>query len=491
MTEYPMYIDGEFCEASDGGRFESINPATGLVWATAPAATEEDVDRAVQAARRALHNGEWATMTATQRGKALFRLADLVEEHAEVLGSVETTDSGKLAVETRGQSAYVAEYYRYYGGLADKIQGATLPMDKPDMHVYTLREPIGVVAGVVPWNAEMLLTATKAAPALAAGNTVVIKSSEEAPAPVLEFARLVDEAGFPPGVFNLITGFGEPCGRALTSHPLVSRVSFTGGVEAARHVVANTANNFAHLSLELGGKSPILIFDDADFESAVNGAVAGNFGASGQSCVAGSRVFVQSGMHDDFIDEVVRRAEAVRIGDPLDAETQMGPLATEAQRDRCEAVVAESVAQGATLRTGGGRPEGFDVGWYFEPTLLACPDQSIRSTRVELFGPVMSVLEFETEEEGIALANDTEFGLGSGVFTRDGARAHRVAKAIHAGIVWVNTYRAISPISPFGGFGQSGYGREAGLDVIQEFTRSKAVWVNTSQEPMANPFVMR
>ncbi|MBC8363526.1 MAG: aldehyde dehydrogenase [Actinobacteria bacterium] len=491
MNDYPMYIDGGFCEASDGGRFDSVNPATGLVWATAPAATEEDVDRAVRAARRALHEGEWATMTPTQRGKVLFRLADLVEEHAEILGSVETTDSGKLAVETRGQSAYVAEYYRYYAGLADKIQGATLPIDKPDMHVYTLAEPIGVVAGIVPWNAEMLLTATKAAPALAAGNTVVIKSSEEAPAPVLEFARLVDQAGFPPGVFNLITGFGEPCGRALTSHPLVSRVSFTGGADTARHVVVNTANNFAHLSLELGGKSPILIFDDADLGGAVNGAVAGNFGASGQSCVAGSRVFVQSGIYADFIDEVVKRAEAVRIGDPLDADTQMGPLATREQRDRAEAVIAESIAQGATLHTGGRRPDGFDAGWYFEPTLLACPDQDIRSTRVELFAPVMSALKFETEEEGIALANDTEFGLGSGVFTQNLARAHRVARAIHSGIVWINTYRAISPVSPFGGFGQSGYGREAGLDVMHEYTRTKAVWVNTSQEPMANPFVMR
>ena len=412
-------------------------------------------------------------------------------ENSEDLGSIETTDSGKLAVETRGQSAYVAEYYRYYAGLADKIQGSTLPMDKPDMHVFTTREPIGVVAGIVPWNAEMLLTATKAAPALAAGNAVVIKSSEDAPAPVLEFAKLVDRVGFPDGVFNLITGFGEPCGRALTSHPLVSRVAFTGGVDAARKVVANTAGNFAHLSLELGGKSPILVFDDADLEGAVNGAIAGNFGATGQSCVAGSRVLVQAGIHDDFIRETVKRAEAVRIGDPLDESTQMGPLATEAQRDRIEAVVAESLDQGAVLHTGGRRPGGFDAGWYYEPTILGCPNQAIRSTRVELFGPVMSVIPFGTEDEGGALANDTEFGLGAGVFTRDVARAHRVAAAIRSGIVWVNTYRAISPIAPFGGFGQSGYGRESGIDAIYEYTRTKSVWINTSTQPMANPFVMR
>ena len=491
MTNYQMYIDGGFCDASDGGRFDSINPATGKVWATAPAATEADVDRAVTAARRAMDEGEWSEMTATGRGRLLFELADLMAENSEHLGSIETTDSGKLAVETRGQSAYVAEYYRYYAGLADKIQGSTLPMDKPDMHVFTTREPIGVVAGIVPWNAEMLLTATKAAPALAAGNAVVIKSSEDAPAPVLEFAKLVDRVGFPDGVFNLITGFGEPCGRALTSHPLVSRVAFTGGVDAARKVVANTAGNFAHLSLELGGKSPILVFDDADLEGAVNGAIAGNFGATGQSCVAGSRVLVQAGIHDDFIRETVKRAEAVRIGDPLDESTQMGPLATEAQRDRIEAVVAESLDQGAVLHTGGRRPGGFDAGWYYEPTILGCPNQAIRSTRVELFGPVMSVIPFGTEDEGVALANDTEFGLGAGVFTRDVARAHRVAGAIRSGIVWVNTYRAISPIAPFGGFGQSGYGRESGIDAIYEYTRTKSVWINTSTQPMANPFVMR
>ena len=486
-----MYINGEFCEASDGGRFESINPSTGEPWATAPAATEEDVDRAVRSAHHALYEGPWSKLTATERGKMLFKLADLMTENSELLGSVETTDSGKLAVETRGQSAYVAEYYRYYGGLADKVEGRTLPIDKPNLHVFTTQEPIGVVAGIVPWNAEMLLTATKAAPALAAGNTVVIKSSEEAPAPVLEFARLVDEAGFPPGVFNLITGFGEPCGRALTSHPLVAKISFTGGVDAARHVVENTSQNFAPVSLELGGKSPIVIFDDADLEGAVNGAVAGNFGATGQSCVAGSRVFVQSGIYDEFIAEVIKRAEAVRIGDPLDADTQVGPLATEAQRNRIEETLVMAQEQGAVIHTGGSRPEGFENGWYFEPTVVACPDQSVETTQVELFGPVMSVLKFETEEDAVSLANDTQFGLGAGVFTSNVARAHRVSAAIRSGIVWVNTYRAISPIAPFGGFGQSGYGREAGINAIYDYTRTKSVWINTGEEPMANPFVMR
>ena len=491
MNEYQLYIDGEFCEASDGNRFESVNPATGDVWTTAPGATEADVDRAVRAAQRALTEGDWPTMTATQRGRLLYRLADLVADAAHHLGSVETTDSGKLAAETRAQSAYVSDYYRYYAGLADKIQGDTLPIDKPDLHVYTTREPLGVVAAIVPWNAEMFLTATKVGPALAAGNTVVIKASEVAPAPLLEFARVIDKVGLPPGVVNLITGFGEPCGRALTSHPMVDKVAFTGGVETARHVVANTVHNLAPVTLELGGKSPILVFDDADFESAVNGSVAGNFGASGQSCVAGSRVFVQSGIHDEFVAEVVRRAEQIQIGDPLASETQMGPLATLAQRDRIESVVADSIAQGATLHTGGGRPDGLDSGWYYRPTVLGCPDQNVCSTRVELFGPVMSVLAFDTEDEAVAMANDTEFGLGAGIFTRDVSRVHRVAQAIRSGIVWVNTYRAISPIAPFGGFGNSGSGREAGVDAIQEFTTTKTVWINTSTEPMANPFTIR
>ncbi len=491
MNEYQLYIDGEFCEASDGNRFESVNPATGDVWTTAPGATEADVDRAVRAAQRALTEGDWPTMTATQRGRLLYRLADLVADAAHHLGSVETTDSGKLAAETRAQSAYVSDYYRYYAGLADKIQGDTLPIDKPDLHVYTIREPLGVVAAIVPWNAEMFLTATKVGPALAAGNTVVIKASEVAPAPLLEFARVIDKVGLPPGVVNLITGFGESCGRALTSHPMVDKVAFTGGVETARHVVANTVHNLAPVTLELGGKSPILVFDDADFESAVNGSVAGNFGASGQSCVAGSRVFVQSGIHDEFVAEVVRRAEQIQIGDPLASETQMGPLATLAQRDRIESVVADSIAQGATLHTGGGRPDGLDSGWYYRPTVLVCPDQNVRSTRVELFGPVMSVLAFDTEDEAVAMANDTEFGLGAGIFTRDVSRVHRVTRAIRSGIVWVNTYRAISPIAPFGGFGNSGSGREAGVDAIQEFTTTKTVWINTSTEPMANPFMIR
>ncbi len=491
LARYQLYIDGAWCDASDGASFESINPATAKPWAIMPAASEADVDRAVAAAKRALHQGPWASLSATQRGKLLRQLGDLISENAERLGDVETLDSGKLARETRSQTRYVADYYWYYAGLADKIEGATLPIDKPDLHVFTTREPIGVVAAIVPWNAQMFLSATKLGPALAAGNTVVLKASEDAPAPMLEFAKLIHEAGFPPGVVNVITGFGEPCGRALTAHPDVGRVAFTGGPATARRVVENTANNFAVTSLELGGKSPIVVFDDADIDGAVNGLIAGNFGATGQSCVAGSRVFLHERVRDQILDRLVVRTKSIRIGDPLDEKTDMGPLATKRQLEHIEASVAATVDQGATLLSGGKQPEKPGRGWYYEPTILACPDQTVKTVQEEMFGPVMSALSFSDEDEAVAFANDTRFGLGAGVFTKDVARALRVSKRIRSGIVWVNTYRAISPIAPFGGFRQSGYGREAGIDAIHEYTRTKSVWINTSSAPMADPFVMR
>ncbi len=490
MKQYQMYIDGAWTDAENGATFESLNPATAKPWALMPLASEADVDRAVKAADRALKEGEWAEMTATARGKLLCRLADLLAERSADLGAVETMDSGKLAKETQSQALYIADYYRYFAGLADKIEGATLPIDKPGMHVHTRREPIGVVAAIVPWNAQMFLTATKLGPALAAGNTVVLKASEGGSAPMLEFARLIEDAGFPPGVVNVITGFGEPCGRALTSHPDVARIAFTGGPEAARHVVRNSAENFAVVTLELGGKSPIMVFDDADLESAVNGIIAGNFGASGQSCVAGSRVMLQAGIHDRVVEQLTERAAKIRIGDPLGDDTQMGPLATEAQVLKIETAVADTVTNGGRLVHGGKRPDGMD-GWYFEPTIVICDHADLATVRDEMFGPVMSVLKFEDEAEALRLANDTSYGLGAGVFTRDVARAIRVSEKVHSGIVWINTYRVISPMAPFGGFKHSGYGRESGVQAIEDYTRTKSVWINTSDQPMADPFVMR
>jgi aldehyde dehydrogenase (NAD+) len=489
MEQFKHYINGKFSSGVD--HFETLNPANGKPWATFPAASEEESNMAIESAHNALYKGPWAEYTATERGKLLHKLGDLISKHANELGELETRDSGKLAVETRAQSKYVADYYYYYAGLADKIQGEVLPIDKPNMRVFTTREPIGVVVAIVPWNAQLFLSATKIAPALAAGNTVVVKASEQAPAALFKLAELVDKAGFPPGVINILTGFGEPCGRVITSHAKVARVAFTGGSEVAKHIIRNTAENFAHVSLELGGKSPMLIFDDCDIEGAVNGIIAGNFGASGQSCVAGSRVLIQKSIHSKILSKIKERAKTIIVGDPLDKKTQVGPLATVHQVERAHDVIDKSLKQGAKIVFGGKRPVHLSEGWYFEPTLLDCPNQTIDCVSTELFAPVISAITFDTEEEAIEMANDSDFGLGAGVFTENLARAHRVSQKIHSGIVWVNTYRAISPISPFGGFKQSGGSREAGMDAIHEYTRTKTTWINTSPEPMGNPFVIR
>ena len=489
MKHFKHFINGKFSEGSE--KFETLNPANGKPWATFPAASEEESIFAIESAHNALYEGQWSKLNATQRGKLIHRLGDLIAKNASELGELETRDSGKLAVETKAQSSYVADYYYYYAGLADKIQGEVLPIDKPNMQVFTTREPIGVVVAIVPWNAQLFLSATKIAPALAAGNTIVVKASEQAPAALFKFAELVHECGFPPGVINIITGFADPCGKTLTTHPKVARIAFTGGTEVARHIVRNSAENFAHVSLELGGKSPMIIFEDCNIDGAVNGIIAGNFGASGQSCVAGSRVFIQRSIHSKVVELIKQHAEKIVVGNPLDSKTQVGPLATIHQVERASKVINDSVKQGANLVFGGKQPSQLKEGWYFEPTLLDCANQEFDCVKTELFAPVISVIAFDTEEEAIAMANDSDYGLGSGVFTENLARAHRVSAKIHSGIVWINTYRAISPISPFGGVKQSGGSREAGIDAIHEYTRTKTTWINTSSEPMSNPFIMR
>ncbi len=491
LVRYQMLIDGAWLDAEDGRTFESGNPTIGEPWALIPEATANDVDKAVRAAHRAFTEGPWAQATPTERGHYLRRLADLLAERSESLGRTETVDTGKMLKETRWQAKYIAEFFHFYAGCADKVHGETLPIDKPDLCVLTMREPLGVIAAVVPWNSQLFLVAVKLGPALAAGNTVVLKASEHASAALLEFGRLIEEAGFPPGVVNIVCGHGEPCGRVLTSHPLVARVSFTGGPISARHILKNSAENFAEVSLELGGKSPFLVFEDADLESAVNGSIAGIFGASGQSCVAGSRLYLQDSIADEFLETMVERARNIVLGDPLEESTQMGPLATTAQLARIESECQVAVEQGGTILHGGQRPTQPERGWFFEPTIVQCPRQDMQIVDTELFGPVLSVLRFGTEEEALRLANDTQHGLAAGIFTRDGARSLRVARAVRAGIVWVNTYRVVSPIAEFGGFKSSGYGRESGFQAIYDYTRPKTVWINTSSEPMANPFTMR
>ncbi len=491
LPHFQLLIDGQWVEGSENQIMSSDNPANGEQWSTFSCASREDVDRAVKAARRNLNQGPWAEMNATKRGALLYKLADLVEKNAENLGEIETTDSGKLAAETVTQARYVASYYRYYAGLADKIEGATLPIDKPDMHVYTTPVPIGVVAAVVPWNAQMFLTASKLGPALAAGCTVILKASELAPAPMFELGKLIQQAGFPDGVISIISGDAENCAIPLTSHPDIDRLAFTGGPETAKHVIRNSAENFAVTSLELGGKSPIIVFEDADLESAANGLIAGNFGASGQSCVAGSRAFIHRPILKKLTALIEEKAKNIVIGDPLDDSTHIGPLCTVAQVECIEKTLKTALDEGASIRFGGKRAPQFGSQNYFEPTMVECPNHNIQTLKQEMFGPVMSIVAFDTEEEAIEMANDSIYGLGSGVFTQNIARAHRVSNKIQSGICWVNTYRVTSPIAPFGGINQSGYGREAGLQGIQDYIRTKTTWINTSSEPMSNPFVIR
>ncbi len=491
LARYQMLIDGQWVDAEGGKIFSSVNPATGEIWSEVPEASEADVDRAVQAAQSAFIDGPWANMSPTERGRLLRNLADLLAENSEALGRTECVDTGKLFSETRWQAKYIADFFHYFAGCADKIHGETLPIDKPDMFAFTSREPLGVVAAIVPWNSQLFLVAVKIGPALAAGNTVVLKASEHASAAMLEFGKLVEKAGIPPGVVNIVTGHGDPCGRALTSHPLVQRISFTGGPNAAKHVLHNSTNNFAEVSLELGGKSPFIVFEDADIESAVNGSIAGIFGAAGQSCVAGSRLYLHESIANDFLGQMIELAGQIRIGDPLEEETQMGPLCTSGQLEHIQKEVAFALEEGGKLLCGGKQPSGMKGGLFYEPTIIECKSQQQKIVDTELFGPVLSVLRFKDEDEVIQLANDTVHGLAAGIFTSDAARSMRVAKAVRAGIVWVNTYRVVSPIAEFGGFKGSGYGRESGFQAMYDYTRPKTVWFNTSKAPMSNPFVMR
>ncbi|MGP9790332.1 aldehyde dehydrogenase [Roseinatronobacter sp. NSM] len=487
MQVFQHYIDGAF--ESGSCQSGSLDPATGAAWALIPMAKAADVQRAVAAADRAFRLGEWPRLTASARGKLLLKLADLVEAEAQTLAEIETRDTGKIIRETRAQIAYVAEYYRYYAGLADKIEGAHLPIDKPDMEVWLRREPVGVVAAIVPWNSQLFLSAVKLGPALAAGCTVVLKASEDAPAPLLHFARLVQAAGFPAGVVNILTG-GPATGQALCAHPKVAHIAFTGGPETARHIVRASAENLSRTSLELGGKSPFIVFDDADLDSAVNAQVAGIFAASGQSCVAGSRLLVQASIKQDFLARLGARAQSVKMGAPDRMDTEIGPLCTDRQRGRILDLIARSTAMGARLVAGGEVPEG--PGYYFPPTILDCtaaPDAPC--LREEFFGPVLSVQTFTDEAEALHLANDTAYGLASGVFTNSLTRAHRMIRGIRAGIVWVNTYRAVSPLAPFGGHGLSGHGREGGLAAALDYTTVKTVWLRTSDAPIPDPFIMR
>ena len=489
IQNFQMYINGEWVDSSSGKKIKSLNPENNEVWATVPEANEKDVDKAVQSAQRAFEN-DWSKLHPRERAKYLRLIGEELRANAEHLGKIETIDTGKLYRETKTQANYIAEYYDYFAGLADKVEGTVVPIDKPDMQVTTTRIPIGVVAAIIPWNSQMLLTAVKLAPALAMGNTVVIKASELAPVTLLEFGKLIEKTGIPKGVINIITGLGEPCGKALTTHNLVERIAFTGGPETAKHIVKNSAENLSQVSLELGGKSPVVVFDDADQENALNGITAGIFGASGQSCIAGSRLYLHSKIYDTFLKKLIDKAEKIKLGSPMEEDAQMGPLNSFKQLENIEKNIKATIEQGGKIRCGGKRSSISNKGYYFPATIIECENHNLPVAENELFGPILSVMKFENEKEVIEKMNDNKYGLSSGVYTSNFARGLRISKAIRAGIVFINTYRLISPMAPFGGLKDSGYGKEAGIDSIKEYTRIKTTWYNSSDKPMSDPFTM-
>ena len=489
VQEFKMYINGDWVNSSSNNKIDTLNPENNEVWATVPEANEEDVNIAVQAAQNAFDDS-WSTLHPKERGKYLRLIAEQLRQNASHLGKIETIDTGKLLRETETQANYIAEYYDYFAGLADKIEGTVVPIDKEDMHVTTTRVPIGVVAAIIPWNSQMLLTAVKLAPALAMGNTIVIKASELAPVTLLEFAKLIHKTGIPKGVVNVITGFGNPCGKALTRHNLVERIAFTGGPETARHIIKNSSYNLSQVSLELGGKSPVAVFDDADQENALNGITAGIFGASGQSCIAGSRLYIQEKIYDEFLNKLINKANNIKLGPPMSKETQMGPLNSLKQLEIIEKSIKDTEEQGGKIRCGGKRSNLSNKGFYFPATIIECENHNLPTAENELFGPILSVMKFKNEDEVIKLMNDNKYGLSSGVYTKDLGRSMRVSRAIRAGIVFVNTYRLISPMAPFGGMKDSGYGKEAGQESIKEYTRVKTTWYNASKKPMSDPFTM-
>ena len=489
---YGLYIDAAFVAPAQGGTIDTEDPVSGEVWARIPRGTSADVELAVAAAHRAFTQGAWPSLSASRRGALLRKLGDLIAENAEWLARIEMKDNGKLYAELIMQMRYMSNYYYYYGGLADKMEGSVIPSDKPGVFNFTKYEPVGVVACIMPWNSPLPLTSLKLAPALAAGNTVVLKPSEFTSASLLEFVKLVEAAGFPPGVVNVVTGYGAEVGDALISHPHVDRIAFTGGPEAGRAINEKAARHMKRVTMELGGKSPHIVFEDADLDQAVKGVVAGIFAASGQSCVAGSRLLVQASIHDAFVERLVDFIKDVRFGHPSDPQTQIAPISTRPQLEKIKSYVAIARAEGARLVCGG-EPQsvpGWPKGLFFQPTIFADVHNGMRIAQEEVFGPVLSVIRFETDEDAVRIANDTQFGLAAGVWTSSMQRALTITDRIRAGTIWVNNYRMTSTTSPFGGFKMSGTGREGGIAGMREYLEVKSVWISTAVE-FPNPFVRR
>lgn len=492
MKRYQLRIAGQACDSRTATWFETQNPYTGETWAEIPRSDARDVDAAVQAAHQTLTSGPWAEMTPTQRGALMRKLGDLVARDAVKLAATEVRDNGKLLAEMQGQLNYVPQWFYYYGGLADKVQGSTLPLDKKGYFAFTRHEPLGVVATITPWNSPLLLLAWKIAPALAAGCTIVAKPSEFTSASTLEFAELFEEAGFPPGVFNVVTGFGTEVGTPLVEHPLVAKISFTGSDATGRLINERAGRLLKHATMELGGKSPNVVFEDADIEQAVFGAISGIFAATGQTCIAGSRLLVQDGIHDAFVDKLLAVARTARMGDPMSADTQVGPVTTPPQYQKVLQYIDIARSEGATTVLGGSKgmaPE-CGKGWFVQPTIFTGVTNDMRIAQEEVFGPVLSIIRFKDEADALRIANDVRFGLAAAVWTNDIGRAIRMSEKLQAGTVWVNTYRAVSFMAPFGGYKDSGLGRENGIDAIRAYLQTKSVWIN-SGAATGNPFVMR
>lgn len=492
MHDVPMFIAGRNHLPADGGWFESEDPYRGSAWARVARGGEADVNAAVEAASAALAAPDWAGLTATERGALLVRLADVLTQNAATLAKLEVRDNGKLYAEMHGQTSYLPAWLRYYGGLADKVEGRVIPLDKPGYFSYTRNEPVGVVGIITPWNSPLLLLMWKLAPALAAGCTVVVKPSEFTSASTVELARLLHEGGLPAGVLNVVTGFGTEVGAPLASHRHVAKVSFTGSDATGRDIGATAGRGLKHVALELGGKSPNIVFEDADLDAAVNGVVSGIFAATGQTCIAGSRLLVHESIHDEVVERVVALARTARMGDPFDADTQVGPITTQPQYQKVLEYLQIATDEGCGVALGGGPADQSQAGngWFIEPTILTGVRNNMRIAQEEVFGPVLAVLTFRDEDEAVKIANDSSYGLGAGVWTSDMRRAFRMAERIQAGTVWINTYRAVSFMTPFGGFKDSGVGRENGIRAIDDYLETKTVWINIGAD-VGSPFVLR